>query len=48
MIVLGFNQTLSTDYAISLELSGTSGYSLAAKVRSGQTVFYVWRYTGRV
>jgi len=48
VIVLGFNQTLSTDDAISLELSGTSGYSLAAKVRSGQTVFYVWRYTGRV
>jgi hypothetical protein len=48
VIVLGFNQTLSTDYAISVELSETSGYSLAAKVRSGTTVFYVWEYTGRV
>jgi hypothetical protein len=48
VIVLGFNQTLSTDYAISLELSASSGYSLAAKVRSGTTVFYVWEYTGRV
>ena len=48
MIVLGFNQTLSTDYAIALELSAGSGYTLAAKVRSGTTIFYVWEYTGRV
>ena len=48
VIVLSFNQTLGTDYAISLELSSTGGYSLAAKVRSGTTVFYVWEYTGRV
>ena len=48
VIVLGFNQTLSTDYAIALELSSTSGYTLTAKVRSGKTVFYVWEYTGRV
>jgi hypothetical protein len=48
VIVLGFNQTLSTDYAIAVELSATSGYSLAAKVHSGKTVFYVWEYTGRV
>jgi Dolichyl-phosphate-mannose-protein mannosyltransferase len=48
VIVLGFNQTLSTDYAIAVELSATSGYSLAAKVHSGKTVFYVWEYTGMV
>ncbi len=48
VLVLGFNQTLSTDYAIALELSETSGYTLAAKVHSGKTVFYVWEYTGRV
>jgi Dolichyl-phosphate-mannose-protein mannosyltransferase len=48
VIVLGFNQTLSTDYAIAVELSATSGYSLAAKVHSGKTVFYVWEYTGEV
>jgi hypothetical protein len=48
VIVLGFNQTLSTDYAIAVELSATSGYSLAAKVHSGKTVFYVWEYTGQV
>jgi hypothetical protein len=48
VIVLSFNQTLSTDYAIAVELSATSGYSLAAKVRSGKTVFYVWEYTGLV
>jgi Dolichyl-phosphate-mannose-protein mannosyltransferase len=48
VIVLGFNQTLSTDYAISVELSSTSGYALTSKVRSGKTVFYVWEYTGRV
>jgi Dolichyl-phosphate-mannose-protein mannosyltransferase len=48
VVVLGFNQTLSTDYAIAVELSATSGYSLAAKVHSGKTVFYVWEYTGQV
>jgi Dolichyl-phosphate-mannose-protein mannosyltransferase len=48
VIVLGFNQTLSTDYAIALELSSTSGYTLTSKVHSGKTVFYVWEYTGRV
>jgi Dolichyl-phosphate-mannose-protein mannosyltransferase len=48
VIVLGFNQTLSTDYAIALELSAGSGYTLEAKVRSGTTVFDVWEYTGRV
>jgi hypothetical protein len=44
VIVLSFNQTLSTDYAIALELPSIGGYTLAAKVRSGTTVFYVWRY----
>jgi hypothetical protein len=48
VIVLSFNQTLSTDYAIAVELAATSGYSLAAKVQSGKTVFYVWEYTGEV
>ncbi len=48
VIVLGFNQTLSTDYAIALELSSTTGYTLTSKVRSGKTVFYVWEYTGQV
>ena len=48
VVVLGFNQTLSTDYAIALELSAASGYTLAAKVHSGTTVFDVWEYTGRV
>ena len=48
VIVLGFNQTLSTDYAIALELSATSGYTLTSKVHSGKTVFYVWEYTGQV
>jgi hypothetical protein len=48
VVVLSFSQTLATDYAITLELSATSGYRLAAKVRSGTTVFYVWEYVGRV
>jgi Dolichyl-phosphate-mannose-protein mannosyltransferase len=48
VIVLGFNQTLSTDYAITVELSSTSGYTLKSKVHSGKTVFSVWEYTGRV
>jgi hypothetical protein len=48
LVILNFNQTLAADYEISLALSAGSGYSLAAKVRTGDTVFYVWRYTGRV
>jgi hypothetical protein len=48
VVVLGFNQTLATDYVISLDLSRTSGYQLVAKVKSGDTVFYVWEYLGRV
>jgi len=48
VIVLSFNQTLATDYAIAVELQSVGGYTLAAKVRSGTTVFYVWQYTGRV
>jgi hypothetical protein len=48
VVVLSFNQTPATDDAIALDLSAASGYSLAAKVRSGKTVFYVWEYTGRV
>jgi hypothetical protein len=47
VVVLSFNQTLAMDYSIALDLSQTSGYQLAAKVRSGSTVFYVWEYTGR-
>ena len=31
VIVLGFNQTLSTDYAIALQLSATSGYTLGGE-----------------
>ncbi len=48
VVVLSFNQTLATDYAIALDLSATSGYQLAAKVSSGKTVFYVWEYVGQV
>jgi hypothetical protein len=48
VIVLGFNQTLSTDYAIALQLSSASGYTLAAKVHEGGTVFDVWEYAGPV
>jgi 4-amino-4-deoxy-L-arabinose transferase-like glycosyltransferase len=48
LVILNFNQTLAADYEISLALSAGSGYSLAAKVRTGSTVFYVWQYTGRV
>ena len=48
MVVLNFNQTPAADDAISFELSATSGYRLAAKVRSGNTVFYVWDYVGLV
>jgi hypothetical protein len=48
VVVLSFNQTLTTDYLIAFDLSETSGYQLAAKVHSGKTVFYVWEYLGRV
>jgi RNA polymerase sigma factor (sigma-70 family) len=48
VVVLSFNNTLAADYAIAFDLSASGGYTLAAKVRSGQTVFYVWDYTGRV
>ena len=48
VVVLSFDQTLAADYSIAFDLSQTSGYRLAAKVRSGKTVFYVWEYAGRV
>ena len=48
VVVLSFDQTLAADYSIAFDLSQTSGYRLAAKVRSGKTVFYVWEYTGLV
>ena len=48
VIILGFNQTLTVDYLIALDLSTNSGYHLAATVRSGKTTFYVWEYTGQV
>ncbi|MGH3210114.1 MAG: glycosyltransferase family 39 protein [Trebonia sp.] len=48
VVVLSFDQTLAADYSIAFDLSQTSGYRLAAKVRSGTTVFYVWEYAGRV
>jgi len=48
VVILSFDQTLANDDAIALELSQTSGYRLAAKVRSGNTVFYVWEYAGFV
>jgi hypothetical protein len=48
VVVLSFNETPATDSVIALELSQTPGYELAAKVKSGQTVFYVWEYRGRV
>jgi hypothetical protein len=48
VVVLGFNQTPATDDVIALDLSKTSGYQLVAKVKSGDTVFYVWEYLGRV
>jgi hypothetical protein len=48
VVVLSFDQTLANDYAIAFDLSQTSGYRLAAKVRSGKTVFYVWEYAGLV
>jgi len=48
MVILSFNQTPSTDYAIALDMATARGYQLAAKVRSGKTVFYVWEDIGRV
>jgi hypothetical protein len=48
VVILSFNQTLSADYAISLDLATAGGYQLTAKVRSGKTVFYVWQDIGRV
>jgi Dolichyl-phosphate-mannose-protein mannosyltransferase len=48
VVVLSFNQTLATDYGIAFDLSLAGDYRLVAKVRSGTTVFYVWRYLGRV
>jgi hypothetical protein len=48
VVVLGFNQTLTMDYAIGLDLSSASGYQLVAEVPAGKTVFYVWKYLGQV
>ncbi|MCW2935294.1 MAG: hypothetical protein JWM19_6256, partial [Actinomycetia bacterium] len=48
VVVLSFNQTPAMDDVIALDLSANSGYRLAAKVRSGETVFYVWEYAGPV
>jgi hypothetical protein len=48
VVILSFNQTPSADYAIALDLATAGGYQLAAKVRSGTTVFYVWQDIGRV
>jgi hypothetical protein len=44
LVILSFDQTPAADDAIALDLSQAGGYRLAAKVRSGTTVFYVWRY----
>jgi len=48
LVILGFNQTPAMDYQIALDLYSAGGYRLAAKVPSGNTVFYVWEYLGRV
>jgi hypothetical protein len=48
LVVLGFNETPAADYEIAFDLSTAGGYALTAKVRSGKTTFYVWRYLGRV
>lgn len=48
VVVLSFDQTLATDYAIGLDLSSDSGYRLVTEVRAGKTVFYVWKYLGWV
>jgi hypothetical protein len=45
LIILSFDQTPAADDAIALDLSQAHGYRLAAKVRSGTTVFYVWQYS---
>ena len=48
VVILDFSQTPAADDVIAFDLSKTGGYRLAAKVRSGKTVFYVWEYLGRV
>ena len=48
VVILSFNQTPSTDYAIALDMATARGYQLTAKVRSGKTVFYIWQDIGRV
>jgi Dolichyl-phosphate-mannose-protein mannosyltransferase len=48
VVVLGFNETPAADYVVALEISSAGGYQLAAEVPAGNTVFYVWRYLGRV
>ena len=48
VVILDFSQTPAADDVIAFDLSKTGGYRLAAKVRSGETVFYVWEYLGRV
>lgn len=48
VVILSFSRTPATDYAIAVDLSAANGYQLAAKVRSGKTVFYVWQYVGKV
>lgn len=44
LVILSFDETVATDYAISLDLTRASGYRLTEKVRTGTTVFYVWQY----
>jgi hypothetical protein len=48
LVILSDDQTPANDYVIGLAMSSAGGYQLVAKVRSGQTVFYVWEYLGRV
>jgi hypothetical protein len=48
LVILSFNETPAADDAIEFDLSAASGYALTAQVHSGSTVFYVWRYLGRV
>lgn len=48
VVILDFSQTPTTDDVIALALDQAGGYRLAARVRSGETVFYVWEYLGRV
>ncbi|HEY0935373.1 MAG TPA: glycosyltransferase family 39 protein [Trebonia sp.] len=48
LVILNFNQTPAADDAIAFDLSAAGGYALTDRVRSGRTVFYVWRYLGRV